>query len=87
MTSKESSPTPPEYSYWTRSRRQNTQVREAAEEEDTGEDQEEEEIPTPDNLVRTPSGGTKDLDEILEEVSDLAPLHRFVGALAFSQVL
>ncbi|MCO5588708.1 hypothetical protein L7F22_042667 [Adiantum nelumboides] len=47
---REGSPTPPEYSYWTRSRRRNTQAREAAEEEDTCEDQEEEEIPTPDSL-------------------------------------
>ncbi|MCO5602590.1 hypothetical protein L7F22_056724 [Adiantum nelumboides] len=60
-------------------------AREAAEEEDTGEDQEEEEIPTPDSLVSIPSGGTEDLDEIPEEVSDLAHLHRFVGALALSQ--
>ncbi|MCO5559307.1 hypothetical protein L7F22_012903 [Adiantum nelumboides] len=60
--------------------------REAAEEEDTGEDQEEEEIPTPDSLVSIPSGGTEDLDEIPEEVSDLAHLHRFVGALALSQI-
>ncbi|MCO5603706.1 hypothetical protein L7F22_057857 [Adiantum nelumboides] len=87
MSSREGSPTPPEYSYWTRSRRRNTQAKEAAEEEDTGEDQEEEEIPTPDSLVSIPSGGTEDLDEIPEEVSDLAHLHRFVGALALSQVL
>ncbi|MCO5564585.1 hypothetical protein L7F22_018249 [Adiantum nelumboides] len=60
-------------------------AREAAEEEDTGEDQEKEEIPTPDSLVSIPSGGTEDLDEIPEEVSDLAHLHRFVGALALSQ--
>ncbi|MCO5560061.1 hypothetical protein L7F22_013667 [Adiantum nelumboides] len=51
MSSREGSPTPPEYSYWTRSRRRNTQAREAAEEEDIGEDQEEEEIPTPDSLI------------------------------------
>ncbi|MCO5593411.1 hypothetical protein L7F22_047425 [Adiantum nelumboides] len=76
---------PPEYLYWTRSQRQNTQAEEAAEEEETGEDQEEEEIPTPDSLVSIPSGGTKDLDEIPEEVSDFAHLHRFVGALALSQ--
>ncbi|MCO5592780.1 hypothetical protein L7F22_046783 [Adiantum nelumboides] len=87
MSSREGSPTPPKYSYWTRSQRRNTQVGEAAEEEETGEDQEEEEIPTPDSLVSTPSGGTEDLDEIPEEVSDLAHLHRFVGALALSQVL
>ncbi|MCO5596420.1 hypothetical protein L7F22_050482 [Adiantum nelumboides] len=87
MSSREGSPTPPEYSYWTRSRRRNTQAKEAAEEEDTGEDQEEEEIPTPDNLVSIPSRGTEDLDEIPEEISDLAHLHRFVGALALSQVL
>ncbi|MCO5569760.1 hypothetical protein L7F22_023475 [Adiantum nelumboides] len=85
MSSREGSPTPPEYSYWTHSRRRNTQAREAAEEEDTGEDQEEEEIPTPDSLVSIPSRGTQDLDEIPEEVSDLAHLHRFVGALALSQ--
>ncbi|MCO5574214.1 hypothetical protein L7F22_027996 [Adiantum nelumboides] len=47
----EGSPTSPEYSYWTRSRRRNTQAGEAAEEEDTVEDQEEEEIPTPDSLI------------------------------------
>ncbi|MCO5583914.1 hypothetical protein L7F22_037831 [Adiantum nelumboides] len=85
MSSREGSPPPPEYLYWTRLRRQNTQAGEAAEEEDTGEDQEEEEIPTPDSLVSRPSGGTEDLDEIPEEVSDLAHLHRFVGALALNQ--